>query len=267
MYQEISVAAQTRDLKPLPLSSAILYFGLPALALVCSVYYLIPYLMELGYTQFISYGLALLLPLVLLLAASLIGLRMEGYPLTWQSIQQRFRLRTMSRTDWIWTGVSVVSMLIAAGLFGVLGQVLVTNGILPLPSNIPTALLDPTVDPANVMNVFLDALGPNVNGNWGLVAFTLVLLFFNIVGEEFWWRGYILPRQELSHGKNTWLIHGTLWALFHAFKYWSIIGLLPVCLILSYVAQRRQNTWPGIITHSIVNGLSLVPIIGVVLGN
>ena len=57
---------------------------------------------------------------------------------------------------------------------------------------------------------------------------------------------------------------GTLWTLFHAFKYWSWIGLLPVCLVLPYVAQRRQNTWPAIITHFIINSLSLVPVLGVV---
>lgn len=261
------MAAQTRELKPLPLYDAILYFGIPALVFVFSVYYFIPYFMGQGYTEFISYGLSLLIPLFLMLAASLLGLRMEGYSINWESIKQRFRLRKMDKTDWIWTGLSLVIMLVGAGIFGILGQVLVSNGIIPLPSKIPTALLDPTVDPANLTNVFLNALGPNVKGNWGLVLFTLVLLFFNIIGEEFWWRGLILPRQELTHGSNTWLIHGTLWALFHAFKYWSVIGLLPVCLALSYVAQRRQNTWPGIITHFIINGLSLIPIIGVVLGN
>ena len=267
MQQEISVATETRALKPLPLSSALLYFGIPALVFVLSVYYLIPYFMEQGYTEFISYGLALLIPLILMLAASLIGLQMEGYPINWESIKQRFRLRKMNRTDWIWAGISLVIMLVGAGTFGVLGQLLVTNGIIPLPSRIPTALLDPTVDPANVTNVFFNALGPNVKGNWGLVVFTLVLLFFNIIGEEFWWRGLILPRQELTHGKNTWLIHGTLWALFHAFKYWAVIGLLPVCLALSFVAQHRQNTWPGIITHFIINGLSLISLIAVVLGS
>jgi membrane protease YdiL (CAAX protease family) len=261
------VATETRALKPLPLSSALLYFGIPALVFVLSVYYLIPYFMGQGHTEFLSYSLALLIPLVFMLAASLIALRIEGYPVNWESIKQRFRLRRMDKADWIWTGVSLVIMLVSAGIFGVLGQILVTNGIIPLPSKIPTALLDPTVDPANLMNVFINAVGPNVKGNWGLVILMLVLLFFNIIGEEFWWRGLILPRQELTYGTNTWLIHGTLWALFHAFKYWSVIGLLPVCLALSYVAQRRQNTWPGIITHFIVNGLGLIPVIGVVLGS
>ena len=259
--------AENRHLKPLPLPGALLYFGIPAVVFIFCVYYLIPYFMEVGYTEFISYGLALLIPLIFMLAASLIALRLEGYPVSWQNIKQRFRLRKLDKTDWLWAVVSLFVMLVGAGLFGVFGQVLVTNGIIPLPSRIPTALLDPTVDPANIINVFMKALGPHVQGNWGLVIFTLILLFFNVIGEEFWWRGLILPRQELSHGRNTWLVHGTLWALFHAFKYWSVIGLWPVCLTLSFVAQRRQNTWPGIITHFVVNGLSLVPLIGVVLGN
>jgi membrane protease YdiL (CAAX protease family) len=261
------VQIENRPLKPLPLSIALLYFGIPAFVFVFCVYDLIPYFMALGYTEFISYGLALLIPLIFMLVASLIALRLEGNPVNWEAIKQRFRLRKMDKTDWLWTVISLVIMLIGAGVFGVLGQILVANGIIPLPAKIPTALLDPTVDPANIMNVFMNALGPNVRGNWGLVLFTLMLLFFNIMGEEFWWRGLILPRQELVYGKNTWLIHGTLWALFHAFKYWSVIGLLPVCITLAFVAQRRQNNVPGIITHFIVNGLSLVPLIGVVIGS
>ena len=169
---------ETHSLKPLTLSSALLYFAIPALIFVFSVYYLIPYFMQQGNTEFMSYSLSLLIPLIFMLVASLIALRMEGYPVTWDSIKQRFRLQRMNRTDWIWTGISLLIMLVGAGIFGVLGQMLVTQGIIPLPDKIPTALLDPTIDPANLLNVFRDALGPNVQGNWGLVLFMLVLLFF-----------------------------------------------------------------------------------------
>lgn len=255
----------SRALKPMPLTLALLYFGLPALIFVLSVYLLIPFLMDQGLTEFMSYSLSLLIPLVLMFIASLVALRMEGYPVNWDSIRERFRLRSMNRTDWIWTVVSFVVMMVGAGIFGLLGQLLVINGVIPLPSNIPTRLLDPTIDPANLLTVFNESLGPNAQGNWWLVVFSLILLAFNIFGEEFWWRGVVLPRQELVHGKNTWLIHGTLWALFHAFKYWSWLGLLPVCLALSFVAQKRRNTWPGITTHFAVNGLSLVPILAAIL--
>ena len=259
------MSTDSRTLKPLPLSLALLYFGIPALVFVFCVYYLIPFFMNQGITEFMSYSLSLLIPLVLMFLASLVALRMEGYPIHWTSIKERFRLRKMDRTDWVWTFVSLIIMFVGAGIFGVLGQLLVTNGLIPLPVKMPTALLDPTVDPANLLNIFNAALGPNAKGNWWLVIFSLILLAFNIFGEEFWWRGVILPRQELVHGKNTWLLHGTLWALFHAFKYWSWIGLLPVTLALSYVAQERKNTWPGIITHFAINGISLFPIIAAVL--
>jgi membrane protease YdiL (CAAX protease family) len=259
------MASDAPTLKPMPLPLALLYFGIPALTFVLCVYILIPFFMSKGMTEFISYSLALMIPLIVMVVASLIALQMEGYPLTWTSIKARFRLRKMDRTDWIWTVVAFVVMMIGAGIFGIVGQLLVTKGLIPLPAKIPTALLDPTVDPANLVNVFYAALGPNVKGNWGLLAITIILLIFNIFGEEFWWRGVILPRQELVHGRNTWLIHGALWALFHAFKYWAWIGLLPVTLALSYVAQKRKNTWPGIITHFAINGLSLLPIIAVIL--
>ena len=85
-----------------------------------------------------------------------------------------------------------------------------------------------------------------------------VVLCFNIYGEEFWWRGYILPRQELAHGKWTWLIHGILWAAFHSFWKWDALSILPGALLLSYVCSRLKNTTPAIIFHWVNNGLTLV---------
>ena len=94
------------------------------------------------------------------------------------------------------------------------------------------------------------------------------MLFFNIFGEELWWRGYVLPRQAKHFGKYACdLFHGLLWTLFHAFKWWDLIGLLPVCLSLSYVAQRRQSTWPGNIAHLLFNGLGFIGLMVIMLGS
>jgi membrane protease YdiL (CAAX protease family) len=82
---------------------------------------------------------------------------------------------------------------------------------------------------------------------------TVVVLFFNITGEELWWRGYILPRQELAFGKNTWLLQGILWACFHMFKWWGVPAMLISCCVIPFVAQRTRNTWPGVISHFLVN--------------
>ena len=93
-----------------------------------------------------------------------------------------------------------------------------------------------------------------------LLAF-LVFLFFNIIGEEFWWRGYILPRQELAFGKHTWYIHGLMWAFFHAFKWWDVLSLIPVTLILTFLVWHFKNNTVGIVLHFLINGIGLIPII------
>jgi membrane protease YdiL (CAAX protease family) len=92
------------------------------------------------------------------------------------------------------------------------------------------------------------------------------MLFFNIAGEELLWRGYILPRQELAFGKKAWLIHGLLWTMLHSFKWWEMIGLLPVCLLISFVAQKSKSIWPGFIVHYSINGLGFVVFLLAVFG-
>jgi membrane protease YdiL (CAAX protease family) len=69
----------------------------------------------------------------------------------------------------------------------------------------------------------------------------------------------LLPRQERAHGRWTWLIHGGLWALFHApFYPWQVIALLPICLAIAWVCQRRQSTTPGLVLHTLANGTPFV---------
>jgi hypothetical protein len=61
------------------------------------------------------------------------------------------------------------------------------------------------------------------------------------------------------------LVHGLLWWVFHIFKWWDLIGLLPVTLLLSYVSQRTQNNWPAFIAHYLLNGLGFLFVLGAVL--
>src|SRR6266566_7580881 len=75
-------------------------------------------------------------------------------------------------------------------------------------------------------------------------------------GEELWWRGYVLPRQELAFGRSAWVIHGICWSVFHLFMQptlWDTIRMAITGVALSFVAQRTRSTWPGIIGHSFGN--------------
>ena len=57
-----------------------------------------------------------------------------------------------------------------------------------------------------------------------------------------------------------------MWALFHAFKWWHILGILPLALGLSFLVIRLRNNTPGIIIHFLFNALGLIPIVLGVLG-
>ena len=80
----------------------------------------------------------------------------------------------------------------------------------------------------------------------------LPMFFFNIVGEEILWRGYIQTRLS---GKYSWLLCSLLWMIFHLpFGIDLIIMLIPVIVIIPYAFYKTQNTLVGIFIHGIYNG-------------
>ncbi len=57
-----------------------------------------------------------------------------------------------------------------------------------------------------------------LHGAWWIpVYYAVVMIVCNIGGEELWWRGYVLPRQELAFGRAAWVVHGICWSAFHLF--------------------------------------------------
>lgn len=78
------------------------------------------------------------------------------------------------------------------------------------------------------------------------------MFFFNIVGEEILWRGYIQTRLQV---KYSWLLCSFLWMMFHLpFGFDLMIMLIPVIIIIPYVFYKTQNTLTGIFIHGIYNG-------------
>lgn len=85
-----------------------------------------------------------------------------------------------------------------------------------------------------------------------LLLVWLPMFFFNIVGEELLWRGYIQTRLQ---GKYAWLLCSALWLVFHLpFGIDLLIMLVPVMLIVPYVYSKTGNTVTGILIHGIYNG-------------
>lgn len=212
-----------------------------------------------GINDFINFYVTMVIPLAMMLVASLIAFKIEGNNFKWSTISTRFRLKRMTRIDWIYTVVLLAAMILIYGTLSFTPKWLIQFKLFS-----PPEFLIPAIDPRLEQNILLNSfLGVPLKGQWWIAVVYFIALLFNITGEEFWWRGYILPRQELAFKKWTWVVHGFLWGLFHIFWKWNLIILIPSCLVVSYVIYKRKNTWIGIITHMAFNS---VPLIGLIIG-
>ena len=223
-----------------------------------------PWLEQQGYSALKSYLAAMCVPLALMFAAAMIGYhKVEGHPLTRQAFRSRMRYPRLKAIDFLWGfGIFIVGGICYMALSFVSSS-LIDAGVMPLPEGLP-ALVNPQM--SVTLETINQAAGGQIRGQWSLVLLGVVTYFFNIVGEELWWRGYILPRQELAFGRTTWLIHGLMWASFHAFKWWDVLALIPICLIAAYSAQKLKNNWPAFIGHALTNFMMFPVIIASVAG-
>jgi membrane protease YdiL (CAAX protease family) len=254
----------TISIEPMPFLQALLYFGLPAVLFRISLYNGTPGLIRLGLTPFEASIVAFTVPLALLFALAFVFHQRDGYPLSWNSIRTRFRLLPMTGKDWGWAIGGLLVTFLSIGMVSFTAPLLIAA----FPAIAPPDFFPPWQTPGAPMSTasFSDFIGAPLKGNWGVVILLFVQLFFNIFGEELWWRGYILPRQEKAHGRLAWLINGLLWLLWHAAFYpWQIFALLPICLALPYIAQRQQNTWVAVIIH-LQNAVFQFIILAMVLG-
>jgi len=177
---------------------------------------------------------------VLLFLTSIVAYRIDRAQSKSQPLRERFRLQAMRKGDWLWTLGALLLASISMGIIYFIASWLTTSVL--------------SIGQFNPSASFLKAKALSGAELWILLAW-IPHFFFNIVGEEFLWRGYILPRQELTHGRFTWIVQGVLWSAFHIPFGWQMTLLvLPLLFGIPYVVQKRKNTWIGIMLHAVING-------------
>lgn len=238
-------------LKPMRLRLSVALFAVPSLLFLLLQRVVVPALDARGVAPLINF-FVLASPHVLFFFGALIAVRMEGNPWNWPVFKARLRLVRPRGRDWAWAAVATV---------GLIGSYL---AVFALARPVLQMLADAFPDPAVVGRIMGDATtfaGYPLSGNAWLLGAFFIVFFFNVVGEELWWRGYILPRQELTHGSRTWVVHGLLWAGFHMFSPTSVLLLLPGALLLAWVVQRQGRTWIALIAHGSLNALAMIRIV------
>ncbi|MGA8892045.1 MAG: CPBP family intramembrane glutamic endopeptidase [Anaeromyxobacteraceae bacterium] len=241
------------ELRPMGWGASLIAFGAPAGLLAILVWVVLPWLHGRGAPPVLVFAL-LGLPFLLMLAATLVVYRREGGRPTWRAFRERVRLGGVDRrlAGWI-AALSVTGIALYMGA-----------------AHLVDALLPDAAFPEVVGKVLGDSttfLGTPMKGAWWLLGAWFLFYVSNVAGEELWFRGIVLPRQELSFGRSTWAIHGALWAAWHAALFPAdALIILPEGLAYGWVCQRTRSLWPTFLAHAVLNALAAIRIVSGILG-
>ena len=215
--------------------------------------------------------------------AGLLRMKLLTVGLIWQFVlamiilyreEGNIRLSTMSRRFWLnhpvsaktgetkkalWWWIIPLILLVASlemGLRSVLVNLWTT--IIPF-------FAEPKGYDASVL--FSPELRAQWVGAWNWLGLTFALAIFNtFLGEEFIFRGVLLPKMEGVFGRWDWVANGVLFSFYHLHQPWGILATLPADLIFAYSGKRFHSNWFPIILHSGQSVFFLVLILGLVLG-
>jgi len=207
-------------------------FGVPTALNTVACRLVIPWMdarnvLPIEASYFLSVGLIVLAPMFF---GALVLSAREAPSFRPRDVLARMRVRRIEGSGWGWTVATFLTLSLASFL---IAKVLM-----------PRMGLDAT--PFFFQNMPLAA-----RDRWILAVWPM-FFFFNIFGEEFLWRGYIQPRQELLTGRWTWLVHGLLWATWHTpMGLDLIVASLPIFFVLPAVVQRTKNTSIAIVVHAV----------------
>jgi membrane protease YdiL (CAAX protease family) len=108
---------------------------------------------------------------------------------------------------------------------------------------------------------------PQFAGQWWLLGVALESSIFNyFLGEEFLFRGILLPKMQRVFGKYDWVANAVLFGLYHLHKPWMIPSLIVGSLGITWPARRFRSNWMAIVVHGVEGIFLLVMILAVILG-
>ncbi len=177
---------------------------------------------------------------IILFSTAMILLKKEQPTLTFKIFKEKLNLKPLSKRDLIWTLIGILTISIFS--------VLIMKGLTRLSELYPDKISSSFSPP------FLEFHVLEKSQYW-IFLIWIPFFFFNIFGEEFLWRGFILPRQNLNSNTANWTLNSLGWLLFHlAFGWKLVILLLPILIINPFIVQKTKNTWTGILIHGLING-------------
>ena len=214
-----------------------------------------------GVTTFVLLTIGLIWQFVL----SMIIVRKEEGDLRWATIKRRLRLNAPQdpktgetrRRLWLW----VIPFLIASVVY----DLALTPSINKLWVSIFPFLAPPAS--SNFALIFTQEILDQLVGAWWFFGLMVVTNVFNLLGEDFLFRGVLLPKMEGVFGRWSWLANGVLFGLYHVHTPWVILqNVISGPLALAFPSWRYRSTWMSIIIHSAQSVFGMVLFLLIVLG-
>src|SRR5829696_481180 len=218
----------------------------------------------------LGFGITLLvlltLGLVWLFVLSMIIVRREEGDLRWATVKRRLRLNAPQEPAtgqprarlWLW----VVPFLVAVALVELVLNTPLENvwvSVFPFLAEPQGYSLDAILGSQEIL--------ARLEGAWWFFALFVVQAAFNtILGEEFLFRGVLLPKMEGVFGRWSWVANSILFGLYHVHKPWGIPNSVLTGLLYTFPAYRFRSTWMAIILHSAQSVFFAFLVLGVVLG-
>ena len=205
--------------------------------------------------------------LIWLFALSMIIVRQEEGDLRWATVKRRLWLNTPRdpktgeprRRLWLWAipfliAITVWELALASYAEGL------WVSVFPFFAEPPGYSMAAVLESQEILNRLVGAW-------WFLALFVVQAIFNTIIGEEFLFRGVLLPKMEGVFGRWSWVANGVLHGFYHIHQPWGIAGSVVSCVFLyAFPSWRFRSTWMGIIVHSGQSVFFSFVILAVVLG-
>jgi membrane protease YdiL (CAAX protease family) len=205
--------------------------------------------------------------LIWLFVLSMIIVYREEGDLRWATIRRRLRLNTPRDPKtgetrgklWLWLIPIIILYLVAV--------MLINSPLDDLWVRVfPFLAAPPGYEPGHLLES--PAVQAQLLGAWWFLGLWFVLSLFNtVLGEEFLFRGVLLPKMNGVFGKWDWVANGVLFSLYHLNQPWGMPGYMLVGVFtMALPAKRFRSTWMSIIVHSTANAFFSIVFLGYILG-
>lgn len=91
------------------------------------------------------------------------------------------------------------------------------------------------------------------------------IIFVAPTVEEWYFRGFLLPRMPQKLGWSAPIVHSLLFALYHVWSPWMVLARTLALLPLIYVVRWKKNLGLGMAAHWLINSIDFFVGLGFIL--